>query len=296
MNIVVVEPPRTTGLTTLARVRRELGLSDTSQDERLTDLINEVSADVVAYVRQPLIRQTVIERQVGTGRTVQVLSLTPVPHGGVSAVRFDGVSVSGWYVSDPDSGFLFYQNRWADTRQWNQWIERDPAVMPGNQDYEFEYTGGYILPGDDISPSGVTAANAIDSSFELVGTDTTFPILVSGEYVRVTGFALPSNNGRFKVVRRELQKLYVEATLVDEQPSGVVNFVSRNLPFDIEGAAVMEIKARYLSQRRDPSIKSESIGDWSTSYGNTLGTGNAGSTGGLNEATAGRLDKYMRLD
>lgn len=294
MDITIVEAPRTTALTTLARMRRELGIppSNTSNDERLTDLIEEVSSAVVAFCQQPLIRQTVTERQVGFGRSVQMLSVTPVPRAAVTGVRFGDTTVSGCTITDEKAGFIYRRECFADTRPVRQWIERDPVSMPGSPDWEFDYSGGYVLPGDDIVASGTCVANAADNSFELVGTPDYFPILVSGEFITVVGFATTSNNGRFKVLGRTPTKLFVGSALTQEAPSGVTVVACRNLPPDLEGAVVVEVKARFRSQRRDPSIKAESLGDWSATYGGSA----EGSYVGLCAAAAGMLDRYVRVE
>lgn len=290
MDILVVDGPRTTAFTTLARMRRELGLTTTAQDDRLTDLIEEVSADIIAFCQQPLIRQSVTERQVGYGRSVQMLSVTPVPRYGVTEVRLRGAVVSGEYpVTNSEAGFVFNQDRWADTRQMDQWIEAEFASMPGNPDYEFDYSGGYILPGDDITASGTCQANSADNSFELTGD--TFPILTSGETVRVEGFTESANNGRFTVLSRTPTKLVVAVTLVDEV-GDVVTIESRTLPRDLERLCVQEVKYRYMSQRRDPSVKSESLGDWSAQYEGAL---DISATGGLSAVVAYGLQKYVRV-
>jgi hypothetical protein len=303
MDITVVEAPRTTAFTTLGRMHRELNLRDDSKDARLTDLIEEVSADIVAYCHQPLIRQSVTERQVGRGRTVQMMSVTPVPRGGVRAVRFGfgsepRATVSGYYVSNPDAGFIqFYSNdRFRDTRPYDRWIEVDPAIMPGDPAYEFDYTGGYILPGDDVTTSGGRCiANALDNSFELVGGVSTFPIVTSGETIIVSGYDHSENNGRFTVLDRTLSKLYVDSSLVTESGTNVISVQCRNLPRDIESAAVLEVKYRYLTQFRDPTIRSESLGDWSADYGTRGNTGDDIAEGLLPQV-ARRLEKYIRLE
>jgi len=296
MDITIVEYPHSTALTTVARMREELGLTTSAQDTRLETLIEEASADIVAYCQQPLIRQTVTERQVGLGRTVQALFVTPVPRGGVTAARWRGTLVSGYSVSNPDAGFLFRADRWDDTRQVNQWIERDPAIMPGNPDYEFDYSGGYLLPGDNVTCSGNAVATAATSTFSFADTENTFPILCSGEQVIVAGFENDENNGRFTVLERTTTTLRVEGTLIDETASGssIVTFNVRTLPRDLERLCVTEVKARYLSQRRDPTIKSESLGDWSASYG--AAAGDSVATSGLLPQVAFGLDKYVRLD
>lgn len=295
MDITVVEAPHSTAFTTLARVKRELGIApdETAKDELLTDLIEESSAAIIAYCGQPFVRQTVIERQVGFGRTVQVLSVTPVPPGGLDTVLFNDVPVSGCFVSQPNAGFVFNPNRFMDTRPRQLWIEIDPAIMPGYPDYQFHYTGGYLLPGDDlVVPSGAATVDAAGGYFELASGE--FPILVSGETVVTAGFAAAENNGRHRVLGRTQTRLYVASTLADEASIVETTFAVRTLPRDLEAAAVGEVKARFYQSQRDTSLTSERLGDWSATYGGKDTSGQE--TGGLSPATAGRLTTYVRLD
>lgn len=299
MDLTIVEAPRTTALTTLARMRRELGLEadDTSQDERLTDLIEEVSADIISFCNQPLIRQTVTERLVGYGRPTLILHVTPVPVAGVTEVLFNDevIEPEEYRITDPDAGFLYRSLLWDNTRPVKLMIEVDPVAMHGSADFELTYTGGYILPGDDITASGITAV-ASDSSFNY--SDGTFPILVSGEYIRATGFT-GGNNGRFKVLSRTLTKLIVDGSLTDETGGMLATIASRTLPRDLESAAIHEIRYRYQTQRRDPSVSSERLGDWGASYSDP---GQASSrlrgvdAAGLHETTAMRLIRWQRLE
>lgn len=299
MNLTIVEPPRTTALTTLARMRVELGLAvtDTSKDDRLTPLIEEASADVIGYIQQPLIRQLVTEDMVGYGRTVQVLGVTPVPKYGVSEVRLrgDAIDTSEYYVSDPEAGFVFRGQRWDDSRPMKLNIEIEPALMPGDQAWAFDYAGGYILPGDDISPSGTVAVDHDEQSFSLTGD--TFPILVSGEFFRTTGFGLTANNGRHRVLSRTPTKLIVSTALLSEAPSGTVNFFFRNLPKDLEGFVVKEVKFRYQRQLRDLSITGEKLGDWAVEYvGKKAVDPTELANGGLFPEVARGLDRYVRVE
>jgi hypothetical protein len=297
MNITIVEAPRTTALVTLSRMRQELRLTNTAQDDRLTNLIEEASAQIITYLGWPLIRQTVTERQVGYGRSVQVLSVTPVPAAGVTQVLNRETVVSGYSVSNPEAGFVYLEDRWPDTRPMNQWIEQDPAIMPGRQDLAFTYSGGYLLPGDNIVASGSCVASAVDNSFELVDGVTFWPILVSGEGVTVTGFSNAGNNGKFTVLARTLTKLSVSRVLPGNMVTESGSYVAiqcQTLPKDIEGLAAREVRSRFMSQYRDPTIKSESLGDWSASYGGVEDA--TEETGGLTPSVARGLAKYVRVE
>lgn len=305
MDLEILESARTTALTTLARARREVGVAedDDSHDEQLTGLIEEVSADVVAFLQRPaLLRQAVTERTPGYGRTVLTLSLTPVPAAGVMAVRQRGevVDASAYRVSNGDAGFLYREDCWPDTRITRQGIEANAVVMPGNPDFAVDYVGGYLGPQDDLLVEGVTV-DATLHTFQLASD--TFPLLVSGEYVTVRGAGLNvSNVGRHRVLARTASTLTVASTLASQSiPSGLVSFECRTLPRDIERLACLELRKRYLSEesRRDPTVVSEKLGDWSADYSGRhllLGGGIPTSTGGLDPEVADGLQKYVRVE
>src|SRR5690606_4848216 len=123
--------------------------------------------------------------------------------------------VSDCFVSQPNAGFIFKPGGFANTRPVETWIEPEFAIMPGQPRYDFYYSGGYLMPGDDvIAPSG-EATVSDDGYFELTG-DEEFPILVSGESIVVTGFTNDENNGRHTVLSRTASRLYVASTLVGE--------------------------------------------------------------------------------
>jgi hypothetical protein len=155
------------------------------------------------------------------------------------------------------------------------------------------------MPGDDVTTSGSLSVAAADASFNWADTDTEeerFPILVSGEYCVIAGFDNAENNGRFKVLSRTPSKLVVDAELVDEtSPSGDVTLTCRTLPRDLESHALTELRARYLASTRDPSIVSESLGDWSATYSDPSAA-DQGDFGGLTARVARGLHKYQRVE
>lgn len=297
MNITIVEAARTSGLTTLTRLKGELGIAaaDTSKDARLEDMIEEVSAAVVSYCHREFARQSVTERQVGEGRTVQMLSLTPVV--GLLEARFEGaeIDLDLLSITNPGAGFIHLAGGFLNTNPRQVGITVEPVNQPGIQSYAFDYIGGYILPGDDISPSGTCSALAADNSFNLTGD--TFPILVSGEFVRVAGFATAGNNGRHRVLSRTEAKLIVASTLTTEAPSGVVTIRSRNFPRDVEAWVLSELRDRYLMASRPGAsdVTSERIGDWAATYaGPAAGAG--ARTSGLSAKTAAGLEGWIRVE
>lgn len=301
MQITVVEGPRTVAFTTLTRAKGELGIRGTETDVTLQRLIDEVSDSIAEYTRRPWARQQVTERLVGYGTDTMAVSVTPVVTR-PSEVRFRDTPMSGYDVADPDAGFIYRLDGFADTRVYTQWVERELDVRSrGDAAWAFDYIGGYLMPGDDmyVAPSGISAI-AADSAFELTvvdGSENRFPLLVSGEYVRMMGFTTSANNGRFRVLRRTPGQLVVAAVLTDEANAEIVTVNCRTLPRNLEGLALVELRARYFALTRDPSLTSEKIGDWAGSYVTPTGADpNAANFGGLIPKVARELDKYTRSE
>ena len=113
-------------LTTLAAVKLHLGISDTSEDALLAQLINQASADIESRCNRTLTRETrTAEAYTGDGGKKLYLDLYPVT--AVSAVTLDGVAVTD-YVLTGKSGLLTREEGWT----------KKAAIV-------VTYTGGYQL-------------------------------------------------------------------------------------------------------------------------------------------------------
>jgi len=274
--IVVIEKARTTNFTTLAHVKSELSLTDVieSRDEVLSRMIEDASAAIVSYCDRAFARETVTEKLEGYDRTLMMLDRTPLVE--VSEVRYKGDVVSpasgfdqdaGWSLHDPSAGFLFRQDLFTSTQPRRTWIETEIQPMAGRQDWHIDYTGGYLMPGDNLVASGTMSAAAADNSFNLPEDDDEyFAIIVAGEVIRTSGFTDPANNGKHTVVSRTPTKLVVASTLVDETASGFHRLTCQTLPADLERRCLDTVKSWYLWVKRDTSITSERLGDWSAAY------------------------------
>jgi hypothetical protein len=190
---------------------------------------------------------------------------TSVPR--MSASGYDSNN-DAWSVHDPNVGLLFRGNRFTSTQPVRQWITPQILPMAGRQDWSVDYTGGYLMPGDNLVASGVMSALASDNSFNLPEDDTLyFPILVAGETVRMTGFTNAENNGKATVVSRTPTKLVVTKTLTDEDPaSGVVRMQCQTLPAELERRCLDTVKFWFITITRDMSITNERLGDWIAGY------------------------------
>lgn len=70
------------------------------------------------------------------------------------------------------------------------------------------------------------------------------------------------------------------------------NTLTRNLPYDLEDAAIRMVAMRYLGQGRDLALASEKIGQAAETY--RAGASTSGSAAGIPDETRAILDRYRR--
>lgn len=293
--IRVLETPRSENFTTLQKARVSAGLAstDTSRDEILEQLIAGISADIVAYTGRAFARARVEESLPGTGRTVMTLSLTPVM--ALEQVAFQNVPASGASIYDPEAGFIYNDGMiWTDMTPASSWLG---SPSPGNQlgalDHSVRYIGGYLMPDDDLICSGTMTVSGAANAF--LHSESDFPILVSGERIRVTGFSNAENNGRFTVLSRSAGEVIVAEPLVQEDaPVGTLTrMFTRTLPADLESIVLDELRERYLSLNRSSTLKGERLGDWSVTY-ETYGDG-TDELRGFSPRVQNRVERWVRI-
>jgi hypothetical protein len=134
------------GLTTLAAVKLETGISDTSQDLLLEALINSVSAAVGAFLDRDLKRVTRIgERYAVNNR--QNLFLVNYPVQSITSCTLGGVAqiVDEDIFLDASSGRLYRQMGWTGS-----YFSRGtfPDAFAGAWDILVTYVSGFYLPGE----------------------------------------------------------------------------------------------------------------------------------------------------
>lgn len=155
----IITPAATHDLTVLATAKRELGITDTSQDVRIADLIEEASGMISAWCNRD-----------GFGREVvrQTERLTD-PRASIVLARDIGVSITsvvedGVTIASTDyevAGSLLYRLRDDARSTW----KAGKVVI--------EYAAGIVLPTD--VPRGLERAclDLIQRLHPLVGRDTT---------------------------------------------------------------------------------------------------------------------------
>lgn len=152
------------------------------------------------------------------------------------------------------------------------------------------------MPGDNVVASGTLAVVASGSRFVLSAGE--WPILVSGDAIRTSGFAEPGNNGRFTVAAVEASAVIVtSATLADEAEGPVVRVRVQTLPASLQGLCHEIVRDRWFGRRRDGEIVSEKIGDWAATYRGAAGStaSEAAEDGGFTPNVTKRLGKWVRI-
>lgn len=151
MSVTVSVPSNSTDLTTLARIKAELGITDTESDAVLEGLLDRASSAISTETRRVFGRETVTETLDGSGSRLLPLTRTPIVS--VSAVTEDGTAITDYSVEDAEAGALYRANGWG--RSGGMWMWGTEAfssgyILPGYRDlrYSVTYVAGYVLPGE----------------------------------------------------------------------------------------------------------------------------------------------------
>ncbi|MDD5366925.1 MAG: phage head-tail connector protein [Gallionellaceae bacterium] len=268
MSVTYVTHPSQTALTTLRRVKVELGLdlSTNSHDELLTALVADASDAIGSYCGRAFPRAELTETLPGTGRLRLILPRTPLK-AITSIVYADSTLGSTSYsIEDEDAGFVYREDGfyWTPLEDASQLV---PHYTPSleTQEYAVTYVGGYLLPEDTVTAATLSILTSTES---INDSASGFPLLVPGDRITTAGWTNAANNGTHTVVSRTAAKIVVSTTsLVAEastdQPRTVV---CRDLPRDLERACVETVKAWYLGAQHDPTVSSKRVGDLELSY------------------------------
>ena len=292
-SLTYIERPRSTGFCTVAEVKLDLGITSPARDSQIEEYIEEISSDIVAYCGREFARASVVERLSGDGSRSLMVSLTPIVE--CSDVAYRSCSFADFLVYNADAGILYHANTFRDTRPVRQQIEPHIVNDLAAIDFSATYTGGYLMPGDDVLASGTLSVVASGILRLSAGE---WPILVSGDVIRTTGFATASNNRRMTVQALDGLDCIVAETLVDETEGAIVLVRVRTLPASLNGIARQLTRDRFLARNRDGDVVSEKIGDWSATYRG--GAGSSASTsdtsdGGFGPEIGRKLRQWQRV-
>lgn len=278
--------PKSSLLTSLARVKAELKMDTSANDATLRTYITEASDTIMRELGYKVPRAQVRETVVGEGRSELLLSRTPVAK--IDSVTIDGVLVDPeLYSVEPEPGILLHKHGWENTHHFGAWIDRYERTDLGRFDISIDYWGGALMPADDVLASGISVVSDEEGGSFVFPNP---PLLVEGDVIEAAGFDDEENNGQFTVVSRDADKIVVASDLADEAiaPAGATITV-RTLPPGLERLAVDTVKAWWLGRTRDPNVTSERIGDWSATWKD------GAEYGVLPASVCKSLERYQRI-
>ncbi len=138
--VTVTTAPTATKLTTLARVKMELDITDSANDDLLNVKIDEASSDAEASLGFTVPRATVDETfwRSEPIEWPEYLVLNRAPVVSIDSIVIDGVILTDTtlYRLDPELGLLYALNSTGFPLPW--YFYKSIVVS---------YTGGYLLPG-----------------------------------------------------------------------------------------------------------------------------------------------------
>lgn len=146
----VTTAPERVALTTLERVKAELGITSDATDELLAAKILEASSDIEAQTRRSFGTRGVTERFWGEPGGAEYFSLRQYPVASITSVTVDDVAVdSDEYRLDGETGLLYRLDASGYPCLWS-WC-KDVVIV---------YTGGYEMPGSESPtlPASLQAA------------------------------------------------------------------------------------------------------------------------------------------
>ena len=151
------------GLTTLAAVKLEAGISDTSKDTLLEALINSVSAAMRVYLDREVTRTT-HTAELYAVNACQYLYLKEYPVQSVTTVTLGGATLAAnvdyWLDSAP--GRLYRPGGWVGNYYTRGTF---PDIYAGARDVSVTYIAGWYLPADALYVAGAAASLPLALSY-----------------------------------------------------------------------------------------------------------------------------------
>jgi len=136
-------------LTTLANAKDELGITDSTQDDRIERYILQASAACEGYCDRSFRKTSQVETLQASGTRRLVLSRTPLAS--VASIVVDGTTVDAdeYSIEDAAAGIVYRERGWERRDAVVPWsISQDAIAGTAKRDVVATYTGGYVLPND----------------------------------------------------------------------------------------------------------------------------------------------------
>lgn len=147
MAVTVTTAATTKQLTTVARVKEDLGITAPTFNTLISRKIDQASAMIVRACRQELARQVYSETIKGRGGNILTLDRTPIVS--VASVSYKGVALpaASYNIEDAEAGFLFNGNGWNDSAYRSFGLSGAAEDASRKAEYTVVYTAGFWLPG-----------------------------------------------------------------------------------------------------------------------------------------------------
>lgn len=169
MGIKVLQAPPTNLLTTLCRIKGELGITDESSDDLLFDILTRASMAVTRELGRPFLGLGVYEEWL-KGSGSQLLGLRNTPLLGITSILEDGIPIiqtdpgQGYWIEDAEAGAIYRPCGWGQTvalLSWGWEAYASRYILPGGAStfrYTVTYIAGYLMPDQaDYLPYDPTA-------------------------------------------------------------------------------------------------------------------------------------------
>lgn len=179
----IITPPATTQLTTIANVRLATGwTTNDASDAWVTQMIDRATSAIETALGRRFARRRVMERQ-RLNRGTRVFFLTMAPLVTLHAFSVDGVveDVAALQSDSVEAARLSYKPNTGTLSSW-PFVDNDPLFKTRVRmvEFNFEYTGGYLMPADvgrDLPP--VVEAAAISMVQHIKAASTHDPLVAS---------------------------------------------------------------------------------------------------------------------
>jgi hypothetical protein len=274
MALSVIAAPPSILLTTLQRVKDELGIADTSSDVVLGDMLARASSAIARECGRPFFGVGTFQEQL-KGSGSQILGLTCVPILSVTQVLQDTAVIPPWaygtnegyVIEDAEAGALWRADGWGQSvnlLSWGWEAYGSRYILPGGTQtlrYTITYTAGYLLP---VEQSDALAA-------PVRGLDSLYDPTAGGN---VLDTAVPPTVPNVPPLINRPDKA------ADPPP----------LPGDLEQACLVTVKSWWFSRQRDMAIGSIKSGSQAVTY---IPTENDGA---LPAVALGLIRDYRRVN
>lgn len=284
MGLTVTTPAPTVLLTTVDRVKAEMGVPTTSaNDGLLLTFVKQAGAMAEKYCQRVFPRQVYSEVVGAHGGPHLVVSQAPVV--ALGTISYSGDTLTDVTIEDAAAGLLYRQSGffWTAQRYGRGGLgsglfmdQGMPIPLSEEPDYTIAYTAGFVTRDQDLCAKSTLSSSSTDDSFN--DSASGFPsLLKSGDIIETSGFATAANNGRFVVSGTPTTaKVIVTSTLVTDAVGGTRTILFSTLPGDVERGIIEITKSLYAQRATDSMLIEKQAGPMRLRYSENRGTGNIG--------------------